>query len=42
MRKLIGEAAVVHEIPFLITWNISHMRSLFPMLNIVMPKEFTQ
>ncbi len=40
--KLIGEAAVVHEIPFLITWNVGHMRGLFSTLTIVTPKEFAQ
>jgi predicted nucleic acid-binding protein len=38
--KLIGEAAVVHDIPILMTWNVSHMRGLFPNLTVVTPKEF--
>lgn len=38
--KLIGEAAVIHEIPSVITWNVGHMRGLFPALNILTPKEF--
>lgn len=38
--KLIGEAAVVHEIPVLVTWNARHMRSLFPKLTISTPKDF--
>ncbi|MBV2149876.1 PIN domain-containing protein [Sphingobium sp. AS12] len=37
---LIGEAAIVHEIPVIVTWNIGHMRSLFPSLTIATPKEF--
>ncbi len=40
--KLIGEAAVVNEIPALITWNLVRMRSLFPSLAIVTPKEFAR
>lgn len=38
--KLIGEAALIHEIPSLVTWNVGHMRGLFPTLNILTPKEF--
>ncbi|MDF0490377.1 PIN domain-containing protein [Sphingomonas sp. H39-1-10] len=37
---LIGEAAVVHEIPVIVTWNVGHMRSLFPDLKVATPKEF--
>lgn len=37
---LIGEAAVVHDIPVIVTWNVGHMRSLFPDLTIATPKEF--
>jgi predicted nucleic acid-binding protein len=38
--KLIGEVAVAHEIPVIVTWNARHMRSLFPALNVTTPKEF--
>ena len=37
--KLIGEAAVAHGIAVLITWNVSHMRSLFPKLTVLTPKD---
>jgi predicted nucleic acid-binding protein len=36
---LIGQAAIVHEIPAIITWNVGHMRSLFPALTIVTPAD---
>lgn len=39
--KLIGEAAIVYGIPVLITWNIGHMRGLFPKLAVCTPKQFT-
>ncbi len=39
--KLIGEVAVVHGIGAIITWNIAHMRGLFPSLNVVDPIEFS-
>jgi len=38
--RLIGEAAVAHEIPGIVTWNAGHMRSLFPDLRITTPSEF--
>jgi predicted nucleic acid-binding protein len=37
---LIGEAAVVHDIPVIVTWNVGHMRDLFPDLTVATPKEF--
>lgn len=37
---LIGEAAVVHRIPVIVTWNVGHMRGLFPHLTVMTPKEF--
>jgi len=40
--KLIGEVAVAHQIPFIVTWNIGHMRSLFPALTVTTPKDFKQ
>jgi len=38
---LIGEAATMHEIPAIISWNVRHMRSLFPRLNVMNPTEFS-
>jgi predicted nucleic acid-binding protein len=38
--RLIGEAAVTHAIPQIVTWNVGHMRSLFPKLTITTPKDF--
>jgi predicted nucleic acid-binding protein len=38
--KLIGEAAVHNGLSRIITWNASHMRSLFPSLDVASPVEF--
>lgn len=38
--RLIGETAAVHRIPELVTWNVGHMRGLFPHLSVVTPDEF--
>ena len=38
--RLIGEAAVAHGIARIVTWNVGHMRSLFPNLNVETPNEF--
>ncbi len=38
--RLIGETAVIFSIPVLITWNLRHMRSLFPQLRVQTPPEF--
>jgi predicted nucleic acid-binding protein len=38
--KLIGEAAVHNGLSSIITWNASHMGSLFPSLDVVNPIEF--
>ena len=38
--RLIGQSAVVHGIPVLVTWNVTHMRSLFRDLAICTPKQF--
>ena len=35
--RLIGETAVRHAIPRIVTWNLAHMRSLFPSLNVTEP-----
>jgi len=40
--RLIGETAIVHDIPVLITWNVSHMRGLFPGLSVCTPRQFAQ
>jgi len=40
--KLIGEAAVVHGIRALITWNVGPMRGLFPALTIATPSDFAR
>lgn len=37
--RLIGEAATLHGIPRLVTWNVSHMRGLFPKLEVLTPAE---
>jgi predicted nucleic acid-binding protein len=34
---LIGQAAVVHGIPLLVTWNTRHMAGLFPALTVASP-----
>jgi hypothetical protein len=38
--RLIGEAAVTHAIPQILTWNVGHMRGLFPKLTVATPKDF--
>ncbi len=38
--RLIGEAAVAHRVPAIVTWNVGHMRSLFPNLRVSTPREF--
>jgi predicted nucleic acid-binding protein len=40
--KLIGEAAVHNGIGCVITWNESHLGSLFPSLDVVSPKTFVR
>lgn len=37
---LIGEAAIVHDIPCIVTWNTRHMRSLFSSIDVVTPHAF--
>lgn len=37
--RLIGETALVHGLPAIVTWNLGHMRGLFPGLNVVTPLE---
>ncbi len=38
--RLIGEAAVAHAIPRILTWNVGHMRGLFPNLVVTTPTDF--
>lgn len=38
--KLIGETAVHNGLPTIVTWNVSHMGSLFPSLDVVSPLDF--
>lgn len=38
--KLIGQAAVLHGIPAIISWNVRHMRGLFPELDVRTPDEW--
>jgi predicted nucleic acid-binding protein len=38
--RLIGEAAVAHGIGTIVTWNIRHMRGLFPALEVATPDAF--
>lgn len=35
--RLIGEVAVHHLIPCIVTWNVGHMRDLFPAMQVVDP-----
>lgn len=37
---LIGQTAAIHKIPVIVTWNVRHMRSLFPTLTVVTPETF--
>ncbi len=34
--RLIGEA-IIYGVPRIITWNVSHMRALFPILEVIDP-----
>jgi predicted nucleic acid-binding protein len=38
--RLIGEVAVAQGIPRIVTWNVGHMKSLFPNLAIATPEEW--
>lgn len=37
---LIGETAVLHGIPGIVTWNTGHMRGLLPNLDVLTPEAF--
>ncbi len=38
--RLIGEAAVAHGVPRIVTWNVAHVRGLFPGLEVATPIDF--
>lgn len=40
--RTIGEVAVAHGIATIVTWNIGHMRGLFPALDVKTPRDFLQ
>jgi predicted nucleic acid-binding protein len=40
--KLIGETAVVNGLPAVVTWNVSHMRDLFPSIDVFNPVSFAK
>ncbi len=37
---LIGQVALIHNIPMIITWNVKHMAPLFPTLKVLAPTQF--
>lgn len=40
--KLIGEAAISNGLETIVTWNLSHMQSLFPSIAVLNPIEFAK
>lgn len=38
--RLIGQVAATHNIATIITWNVRHMKPLFPDLKVLRPPEF--
>jgi predicted nucleic acid-binding protein len=40
--KLIGQTAVVNALPAIVTWNVRHMRELFPSLEVFDPISFAK
>jgi predicted nucleic acid-binding protein len=40
--QLIGEVAVIHAIPAIVTLNVRHFRGLFPSLHVCTPAEWRQ
>jgi predicted nucleic acid-binding protein len=40
--KLIGQTAVLNGLDAIVTWNLAHMRSLFPALDVLDPAEFAR
>lgn len=39
---LIGQVAVVHAIPLIVTWNVKHFAPLFPTLRVATPETLLQ
>lgn len=39
---LIGQVAVVHSIPLIVTWNVRHFAPLFPTLRVATPEMLLQ
>ncbi len=39
--RLIGQVAVQYGIPRIVTWNVGHMRDLFPLLEVLSPGELS-
>ena len=39
--RLIGQVAVQYGIPRIVTWNVGHMRDLFPQLEVLSPGELS-
>lgn len=39
--KLIGQVAVAHGIKAIVSWNVRHMRGLFPELDVRTPSEWS-
>jgi predicted nucleic acid-binding protein len=40
--RMIGEAVVANGIPAIVTWNVGHMRGLFPTLDVRTPRDFAK
>lgn len=40
--RLIGEAAIAHGIKIIVSWNVAHMRGLFPSLTVATPRTFLE
>ena len=40
--RMIGETAVAHGVGCIVTWNIGHMRGLFPTLDVQTPGDFVR
>lgn len=40
--KLIGETAITNGLETIVTWNMNHMRSLFPSIDVLDPLEFAK
>jgi predicted nucleic acid-binding protein len=40
--RLIGEAAIAHGMTSIATWNVGHMRGLFPSLTISTPRDLSR